>query len=430
MRASIARTETCEIQAPTLRRRESTRRGERSYAEKYCVCADGTWNGPNADDDNDGVPDTTNVWKLFCTLRGDPTADSALLAEEQEIVEPGDGGQVAKYLHGVGDSRNVIIKLLGGAFGDGIIARIVRGYTYISRNYEPGDSIILIGFSRGAYTARALGGMIADVGLLNANSPNFDLSNKENAYRFGIMAWRKHREARVISRGSATLLDLFNRVADMLPHFAFTQLQPADTIAVDSIKAIGVWDTVGALGIPIYASQSDESIDVFKFADTALNAKVEFGVHAISLDEQRTDFTPTLWDARSGVTQVLFAGAHADVGGGYSAAESGLSDTACDWMLRQLSDPGTVGLHVKPSPWPLKPDWFIVGHEPWKNIPFNVRPTGPRSPIPFPASVGAHVSIAHKMGIDPVTGAPVPVTTPYVPTTLGADLANNRTWVS
>jgi uncharacterized protein (DUF2235 family) len=280
------------------------------------LCADGTWNGPNADDDNDGVPDTTNVWKLFCTLRGDPTADSALLAEEQEIVEPGDGGQVAKYLHGVGDSRNVIIKLLGGAFGDGIIARIVRGYTYISRNYEPGDSIILIGFSRGAYTARALGGMIADVGLLNANSPNFDLSNKENAYRFGIMAWRKHREARVISRGSATLLDLFNRVADMLPHFAFTQLQPADTIAVDSIKAIGVWDTVGALGIPIYASQSDESIDVFKFADTALNAKVEFGVHAISLDEQRTDFTPTLWDARSGVTQVLFAGAHADVGGG------------------------------------------------------------------------------------------------------------------
>jgi uncharacterized protein (DUF2235 family) len=162
-------------------------------------CADGTWNGPNSkDDDNDGIPDTTNVWKLFCTLAGDPKQESVLLASEQEIVEPGAGGQVAKYLHGVGDSRNIAIKLLGGVFGDGLIARIVRGYTYISRNYEPDDAIFLIGFSRGAYTVRALGGMIADVGLLN--KAEYDPDNKEQAYELGIKQWRRHREARLAAR--------------------------------------------------------------------------------------------------------------------------------------------------------------------------------------------------------------------------------------
>ena len=68
-------------------------------------CADGTWNGPNTDHDNDGIPDTTNVLKAFLLLSGEPDPASTLLASEQEIAEPGPDGQVAKYLHGVGDSR-------------------------------------------------------------------------------------------------------------------------------------------------------------------------------------------------------------------------------------------------------------------------------------------------------------------------------------
>ena len=65
---------------------------------------------------------------------------------------------MAKYLHGVGDSNNFLAKVLGGGFGEGLITRIVRGYTFVSRNYEDGDKIYLVGFSRGAYTARALAG--------------------------------------------------------------------------------------------------------------------------------------------------------------------------------------------------------------------------------------------------------------------------------
>ena len=76
--------------------------------------------------------------------------------------------QAAKYLHGVGDSDNFLVKALGGALGAGLITRIVRGYTYISRTYAAGDRIFIVGFSRGAYTARALAGLIAAKGLLDA----------------------------------------------------------------------------------------------------------------------------------------------------------------------------------------------------------------------------------------------------------------------
>ncbi|SAL56016.1 DUF2235 domain-containing protein [Caballeronia humi] len=391
-------------------------------------CADGTWNGPNSkDDDNDGIPDTTNVWKAFCTLAGDAKLDSVLLASEQELEQTGPEAQVAKYLHGVGDSRNVAIKLLGGVFGNGIIARIVRGYTYVSRNYEPGDAIILIGFSRGAYTVRALGGMIADVGLLNPQK--FDLSDKEHAYMLGINAWRRHREARVKARQNAGgLLGIFSALMRHLPQFAFDTSEPDDTVPVDSIKAIGVWDTVGSLGIPLYLGANGSDVDVFRFADTALSNKVAFGVHALSLDEQRSDFTPTFWDARDGITQALFAGAHADVGGGYPTDESGLSDIACTWMLERLGDPA-IGLHVKPQPWAFKPDFFGMGHEPWTQPPFNLLPKGPRTPIPFPKDVGAHISIAHRMGIDPKTGQRVAVTLKYLPTALAEQLGTNMVWM-
>ena len=396
-------------------------------SKNIVFCADGTWGGPNfKDSDDDGTPDTTNVWKLFCALTGDHSLDTALLASEQELAESGPNGQVAKYLHGVGDSRNIAIKLLGGAFGDGIIARIVRGYTFVSRNYEPGDSIILIGFSRGAYTVRALGGMLADVGVLNR--AKYDPADKERAYQLGINEWRRHRAARVQARNVGGLIGVFDALVRRLPHFAFDPVQPDDTLPVDTIKAIGVWDTVGALGIPLYLGANGSDIDVFRFADTALSNKVEFGVHAISLDEQRADFTPTFWDKRDDITQVLFAGSHSDVGGGYPDAEARLSDITCQWMLEQLSAPA-IGLHVKPQPWPLKPDFLGVGHEPWTELPFSLLPKGPRAPIPFPNEIGAHISIAHRMGIDPKSGQRVAVTLKYLPSALAQELGTNLVWV-
>jgi uncharacterized protein (DUF2235 family) len=109
-------------------------------------CADGTWNSPNQDNDGDETPDPTNVFKLFLCLEGKDSPNTLLTANEQEkeLSENGMALQVSKYIHGVGDSRNAIRRLLGGTFGAGIISRIVRGYTFISRNYEPGAKIFIV----------------------------------------------------------------------------------------------------------------------------------------------------------------------------------------------------------------------------------------------------------------------------------------------
>ena len=134
-------------------------------------CADGTWNGPGQPEEQEEQGGRrTNVFKLFLNLAGDLSPDSLRSADEQERVVAGADGkptQIAKYLHGVGDSKNFLVRVLGGGGGAGLVTRIVRGYTFVSRNFEPGDRIFIVGFSRGAYTARALAGLIAARGLLD-----------------------------------------------------------------------------------------------------------------------------------------------------------------------------------------------------------------------------------------------------------------------
>ena len=105
-------------------------------AKTIVFCADGTWNGPgDADPAHDGcAPQLTNVCKLFSWLDG--TSDRPWGSPEMEKVLLDDGGeplQLAKYIHGVGDTQAVLDKVAGGAFGVGVVARIARGYTYVSR---------------------------------------------------------------------------------------------------------------------------------------------------------------------------------------------------------------------------------------------------------------------------------------------------------
>jgi uncharacterized protein (DUF2235 family) len=334
-------------------------------------CADGTWNSPGQDEDKDGVPDPTNVFKLFVSLAGTPVAGSMLLANEQEseFHEGGAAVQVAKYIHGVGDAGNPIGKLIGGAFGAGLISRIVRGYTYISRKYQPGDNIVIIGFSRGAYTARALAGLIANKGLLR----NVDERKKEDAYRRGAQAWYQYRSESLTKADKRDLLTRFAEAMADLPGF-LTQntLKKDDFVQLrDPIGAVAVWDTVGAMGIPLY--HSDARSDTFKFFNNDLSSKVKVGLHAIALDEQRVDFTPTFWEPRDGVLQMVFPGAHADVGGGY--AESGLSDIALQWMMDELNAQAGV-LFQNPGPLAFKPNPAGDAHEPWKLDPW--KNLGPR----------------------------------------------------
>ncbi len=314
----------------------------------------------DVDDDKDGVPDATNVLKLFHLLKGDTSIDSRRLKDESEksLVEAGVTRQVAKYLHGVGDSSNPLLKLLGGAFGAGTITRIVRGYTFISRNWEPGDDIFIIGFSRGAYTARALAGLIASVGLLDPKKN--DLHDKDLAYSLGVAAWRQYREKAGAKQTQRSIKDLFASFIANLPGYARIPLPP-ESLVKARIKAVAVWDTVGALGIPTQNAEGS-AIDVFRFADDILSDDVDHGIHAVSVDERRSSFQPTLWQTRKGMKQYLFPGAHADVGGGYPEQESELSNIALQWMIEEVR---ALDVLIKPFPneWKIREDAEI--HKPW-----------------------------------------------------------------
>jgi hypothetical protein len=371
-------------------------------ARTIVFCADGTWNGPgsNPTPGNDGDAATpqetqtkdnvTNVYNLFLNLSGDLTPETrGLVGEAEKVFKDSSGvvSQVSKYLHGVGDSSNPIMKVLGGVFGVGLVARIVRGYTFISRNYRAGDSIYIVGFSRGAYTARALAGMIASVGLLNPDA--YDPDDREQAYRLGIAAWAQSKQV-VFTRNPVS--SLLTKLAGFAEQIMARQLKPGDLIPDVSIRSVAVWDTVGSMGIPAYVKH--ERLDLFTFVDLKLSQKVQQGFHAMALDERRLDFPVTRWDPDPRVQQMWFVGAHADVGGGYPLKECGLSDIALDWMTRNLAGAGVRFV----DPMAYSPDVTRVAqdfHKPWREPPFNIGPQ-PRSPLQddlFHSSVQQHWSL-------------------------------------
>lgn len=380
-------------------------------------CADGTWNGPGDSTAEDPSGPPTNVYKLFSNLAGVDSPGTLLLANEQEraLVDTGSVVlQIAKYLHGVGDSDNFLVKVLGGTLGAGLIARIVRGYTFISRNYTAGDRIYIIGFSRGAYTARALAGMIADQGLLDATRIN--LEDKTGAYRLGSAVWYTHLQA-VRRTNPARLGRLQEFVLDLPGFLAKPPL--ANQLIPAQIEAVAVWETVGSLGIPEFAA-NEERVDTFRFADTALSTAVRHGIHAVGVDEQRVDFTPTLWDAAPRITQALFPGAHADVGGGNPASgnESALSDCALVWMIAQLTDLG-VRFAVTPTVTPV-PDPAGTAHQPWVHSPWTVLAHCPRV---LPSGLCLTQCLLDRLRDGAVVAEPGTPPGRYVPGNLGGYLS-------
>jgi uncharacterized protein (DUF2235 family) len=349
-------------------------------AKAIIFCADGTWNGPedatgsSVIDSNDVhgellASSVTNVVKLYANLAGQVSPETLRLSDEQEkmlVAADGSTVQIAKYLHGVGDSQNIAIKLMGGIFGAGVIARVVRGFTFISRNYLPGDAIHIVGFSRGAYTARALAGMIARVGLLDPRV--HDLTDRANAYRLGSDAWFKSHSIAITASPIRGLADLLGHCVDYVENWIGRSLRPDSLIPNVPIRSVAVWDTVGSMGIPEYIK--DRRIDLFRFVDLGLSSKVDYGFHAMAIDEMRADFPVTRWDPRQNVTQRWFVGAHADVGGGYPVTQSGLSDTALAWLGDQLT---TLGVDFSlPPVYSAATDKYTQAiHTPWENAPFS-----------------------------------------------------------
>lgn len=244
-------------------------------AKNIIVCTDGTW---------DGASEDTNVVALSRMLLR--TAD-----------------QVVFYDDGVGVDGTPLEKLTGGAFGDGIFQKVKNGYSQVAQVYDAGDNLFLFGFSRGAYTARSIAGMIANCGLPTGGFDNNLVDTAFNAYRNPAQ-----RAALLATLGKYNLYDA-------------------------KITMVGVWDTVGALGIPALFGGVEADC---QFLNTSLHPDVLNAYHALSVDERRGQFPATLWQLPSPPTpgqvlvQVYFAGVHCDVGGGYPETE--LSDITFGWM--------------------------------------------------------------------------------------------------
>lgn len=245
------------------------------------ICCDGTGNQFGAQN--------SNVVKLYEALVTDST-------------------QIAYYHPGVGTmgARNALTRIsqwwtriLGLAFGYGISENVADAYQFLMENFVPGDDVYVFGFSRGAYTSRALCGLLHAVGLLTRGN--------EALIPYAIrMIKSKNPDFQVAADFKTT----FSR--ECKPHF------------------VGVWDTVSSVGWVYEAVH-------FPFTKATHNPDLQIVRHALSIDERRAFFRQNLFgephDSEQDVVEVWFAGVHSDVGGSYPASESQLSQIALRWML-------------------------------------------------------------------------------------------------
>lgn len=281
------------------------------------VFSDGTWNTPEQMDGDTPAP--TNVVKLRNAL-----------AEADK-----DGRKQKAYYHpGVGTGDSLWNRVAGGGMGEGLDNNIVSAYNWLARNYVPGAKIWLFGFSRGAYTVRSLGGMIGRCGLLNIpalHRPETEIWDEIKAL-FQNYRMKKAEAPAIIA-------------ADELPFHGVAQ--GGNVAGTIDIHCIGVWDTVGALGVPDDMALLELIDDPTRhaFHDTNLSPIVKNARHAVAIDEKRQSFAPALWtgiEARPEVKQLWFPGVHGDVGGGYGRTQ--LSDGALLWMMDECE---ALGLRLR-----------------------------------------------------------------------------------
>lgn len=273
--------------------------------QRLILLFDGTWNDPE---------DQTNVFRIAGRI----------------VEHDGETRQRFYYDPGVGTSR--MDRFRGGVFGYGLSENLLQGYEWLAKRYTQGDEIWIFGFSRGAYTARSLVGLIRKCGLLRIVSPSL-LVRAERLYRDKALG------------PDSDECTAFKKSYSREPRVHF----------------IGVWDTVGALGVP---GTSFSEHGKFSWHDTELSSIVNHAYHAVALDEHRAAYDVPLWVTDNGekkpanleVEQRWFIGAHANVGGGYGATDL-LADIPLAWMMEKAAKAG------------LKLESFEAPAQAWETAP-------------------------------------------------------------
>ncbi|WP_411902762.1 DUF2235 domain-containing protein [Methylorubrum thiocyanatum] len=267
--------------------------------KRLAIFLDGTWNT---------LGNNTNVWRL------------------KSLCDPVAEGQMVYYGQGVGTRLGE--KARGGIAGYGLDNEIVDAYTWLVQAYEAGDAIYIFGFSRGAYAARSLSGLIAKCGVLRPGAP---LSIEQLYARYRRADDRTIRALRSADAAPA---------ANLEERWILDHSIPAD------IEFVGVWDTVGSIGNPLSSLRS--RVARYRFLDTHLRKANTHAFHAVALDEHRRSFEPTFWtlthpnDAPPAkprtldeVEQRWFVGAHANVGGGYPSDI--LAQAPLRWLMEKAA---------------------------------------------------------------------------------------------
>jgi uncharacterized protein (DUF2235 family) len=301
------------------------------------VCCDGTSN-------EIGV-NISNVLKLYRILEKDD--------RQRVFYDPGVGtiSQLAMW----GRLSQTFRNLLGLATGYGLDDNILDAYRWLALNYQDGDQIYLFGFSRGAYTVRAVAGLINMIGLLGPDQLNIN--------DYGLTAYKRAAEK-----------------DDLKIAWQFQRISEGRDV---SIHFLGVWDTVASVIVPRPDRFYIPSLQFLPF--TKQNKRVRIFRQAFAIDERRRMFRHYRWndnqkfaphrfgpEVSQDSKQVWFAGSHADIGGGYPEVESGLSKYPLKWMLDEAAAHGLRLDHGMRS-------HLVEGHnaanELYKYVPPNVTGT-------------------------------------------------------
>lgn len=298
------------------------------------LCSDGTGN-------KGGYGADTNVYKTYKAVK-------VFNADQYTFYDQGVGTNKSE------SNKNTVFTAMSGAFGVGFRTNVLHFYHFLARCYDPGDSLFLFGFSRGAATVRAFAGFINACGLLDRNhlcvnpNGNFDEDQFQDRVNQAFECYKLRRK-------NPRLAQNFKE------QYAVRDEKHAPSGNL-KIKFIGVWDTVSALGFPrdfsiilsglgTAAEKLSNEIPwlTHDFYDYELNDSIENAYHALSIDDERKTFHPLIWNEQNfkgHVEQVWFAGVHSNVGGGYP--RTGLSDLTLNWMLTKAQAQG-LELHPQHS---------------------------------------------------------------------------------
>lgn len=286
-----------------------------SLPKRLIICCDGTW--MDSLGKKGAYEPPSNVTRIARVLRRTCSDGTP---------------QIINYMAGVGTGTGTLDHLTGGAFGMGLDQDIRQVYNFICTNYVDGDSIILIGFSRGAFTARSVADMIGSIGLLTPEGLDRFYTIFNDYENMGS----KHRDPQEFMipdlppynrKGGQAKADWERarmlKYKQGLKDRKYTRDTFRDGVTEITIKAIAVWDTVGTLGIPpapVIGVRG--SSDQWKFTNTQISNHVENAFQALALDEPRSAFRPALWErtaenTKTNLKQVWFPGTHGNCGGSW-----------------------------------------------------------------------------------------------------------------